>query len=212
MKTVYIFVNGIRTFPGSSKNWNGRAVTATHNKFADRLDTVVAEKVEYFTPALTRGFLQKHRARKLIKVLNYYDGWRTVVVAHSNGADVVLDALRMGEHRLQRLHLISPAVTWDCKKNGLGALYKDTGTILDTFPTDGRLREPPCLWIAGKDKALKFGGSFLGRMLGYGALGLKGPKPGTLPHRSGYVEPNFGHSEWFDQTNFDKTMNRIWTS
>lgn len=203
-KTVYLFVNGIKTRPGASKNWTGRAVTATHEQFQADPWAPAAEKVEYHTLAITRAMYQKHRARKLIKVLDHYDPfhWHRVIVAHSNGADVALDALRMApQHRIQRIHLISPAVTWDCDKNGLGS-----------FLRTGQLSQPPALWIAGKDKALRFGGSWVGRMLGYGALGLKGPKPGTLPCRSGYCEPNFGHSEWFDDKNFENTMHRIWTT
>ena len=201
MKTVYIFVNGIKTFPGQSKNWNGRAVTATHARFGGK-SCVVAEKVEYYTTALTRSLLQKHRAEKLVKVCSFYRDWNRVLVGHSNGADVILDALHMDHTiRVSRLHLISPAVDWDCHKNGLNGFYRD-----------GQITYPPSIWVAGKDKALRLGGSFFGKLLGYGALGLKGPKPGTLLAQAGYCEPNFGHSDWFNDENFNKTMERIWTS
>jgi hypothetical protein len=210
---VYNFVNGIRTFPGDSDNWNGKAVTATLTRGPA---CAKAEKVEYYTLAVTRGMLQKHRAEKLNKVLNRYlfhwgslAGNRIHLVAHSNGADVVLDALkaeqaiyRSIEHPF-KVDLISPAVSSDCNKNGITDLMK-TGVI-------GDLR----IWIAGKDRALRLGGSAIGRLFGYGTLGLDGPKPGTLQGAPAGVrtihEMSFGHSDWFTDDQFDKTMDRIWT-
>ena len=56
---VTIYVNGILTFPGSSNNWNGRAVTWTHLNRDAR-----AEKVEYFCGPIDRAFGQKERAQK----------------------------------------------------------------------------------------------------------------------------------------------------
>ena len=63
-KRVYIFVNGIRTRPGASENWTGRAVTWSHTH-----SDVFAEKIEYFTLAITRPFGQKKRFLNEIRTL-----------------------------------------------------------------------------------------------------------------------------------------------
>lgn len=201
-KTVFIFVNGIRTFPGDSDNWNGKAVTATLSRGPD---CVAAEKVEYYTLAITRGMLQAHRAAKLRKVLSRYpdDSFCRVLVGHSNGCDVIVDALNasMRAEPVDELLLISPAIGWDCEKTGLSALLRA-----------GIIRNPLHLWIGGKDRALRLGGSFLGGLFGYGALGLRGPKPGSLSPESAIIrtEPEFGHSTWFEDAHIDDTFDRIW--
>lgn len=200
-RKVYLYVNGIRTRPGDSKNWNGRATTFTQVNTQH-----AAEKIEYYTPALLRPFNQRRRARKLIKVVSYYGEFDKVLVAHSNGADVVLDALRMQPFVVEHLHLISPAVSSDCEKNGLNRLLR-TGLV-----------KRVTLWMAGQDRALKWASLSAARhLLGYGALGLKGPK-NLAPLEGGRMvikgEPNFGHSEWFAQeggenSNFYKTMREV---
>jgi hypothetical protein len=200
MSKVFLFVNGIRTFPGSSKNWNGRAVTATHNRFCETTER--AEKVEYFTLAVSRPFGQGYRADKLLKVARYYSqpgrNWDKVIVAHSNGADVVLDAMRKSPFKVEAMHIISGAVDRNCKKNGLAELCA-SGRIGHLY-----------VWVAKKDSVLGLGGSLFGRLFGYGDLGLNGPV--NLP-RNTYTlieQADFGHSDWFTSQNFIKTLEIVW--
>jgi hypothetical protein len=48
-------------------------------------------------------------------------------------------------------------------------------------------------------------------MLGFGSLGLTGPKEGTLLDYNIIRNRKFTHSEWFSPENFNNTMKEIWT-
>lgn len=200
MRNVIFFVNGVRTWPGRVDNWTGRATThvLSHPEYG-----AVAEKVEYFTFAMTRSLLQGRRAGKMIKCMSHFppDKWDRHVVAHSNGADVAIDAIQRSGEKIKTLLLFSPAIDWDCLKNGLHDIY-----------SSGLVLYAPHLFIAGKDLPLKWAGTFFGKMLGYGYLGLKGPKPGTFGYSGGMpitYEADYGHSDWFNSKNFDATMRDI---
>ena len=139
-------------------------------------------------------------------------GGRVRIVAHSNGANIVLDALRdKGWPPVEHIHLISPA----CERD-LSYLAPRLGNEI------GRLT----IWMGGKDMPLRLGDAFggsskkwvrnlwPGRWLGYGGLGYHGPEGFTAAHfDSGLVqiveEPGFGHSTWFKNGQFDRTMQRI---
>lgn len=196
MTRAYYFVNGILTMPGQSKNWTGKAVTGIHTRLRDQ--PTKAEKVEYYTGPITRMFWNKARATRLLKVNRYYEGFEKVVVAHSNGADVVLDAMRLAPFKIHTLLLISPAVTDDCS---------DVGNRLNTLLKTGIIEEFH-LWIGKKDLPLRMAKLGVGRLLGYGALGLDGPK-NLDQNPQGRVEPEFGHSTWFDKDHLEDTLDRI---
>lgn len=185
-------MGGILTFPGGSRNWTGRAVTATHIHTPFK-----AEKVEYFITALTRGIAQRYRAEKLAKVLHFYQGWERVIVAHSNGADVVLNALAFYSTRIRHLHLVSPDVTSDCDENGLAALLADQAV------------EQATIYVAGRDWPLWLAGLAPTRWLGSGSLGVRYPK-GLQRNFLVRREDAFGHSTWWDDEHFDETMRHIW--
>jgi len=190
-KTVYILVNGILTFPGESDNWNGKGVTWIHLNTPHK-----AEKIEYFVGPISRVLGQKERSRKLIKTLTYYQGWDIVLVGHSNGCDVILDALaEMGCPRIEALHLISAACEADFDKNGLNFSV--------CFGWVGLVR----VYVAGKDWALKLADTVTGKVLGYGSLGKSGPvNLGKATPVETVTEPEFGHSDWFHDDHFAETM------
>lgn len=190
-KIVYLFVNGIMTFPGSGKNWTGKAVTWNHVELG-----IISEKIEYFSGALfSRSIGQKARAKKLIKTLMYYiiAEFDIVLVGHSNGCDVILDALKeMSWPKIKEVHLISGACEADFDKNELNLSGKQIGLIR--------------VYVAGKDKALKMAATFLGRLLGYGSLGKTGTINSNHDNVETIVEPEFGHSDWFAGRSFNETM------
>lgn len=188
--SIRIFVNGINTFPGDSRNWTGRAVTHCITR------GILAEKFEYLSgPGLTRSAFQRHRAAALARMLSYYEGWTLHLIGHSNGADVILDALAMrGQPPVESLHLFSPACDEDSEKSGLNHV-KSQHTYI---------------YIAEKDWALRLGGTAVGRFFGFGRLGLDGPQNYTSS--SPFLitrEPNYGHDTWFDSVAWSKTMDRI---
>lgn len=196
MNTIYIYVNGIMNFPGGSKNWNGRAVTWTHINTEAK-----AEKIEYFCGPVGRAFGQKERAEKLAATLSFYKGWKIILIGHSNGTDVILKALAQLEWpRVEALHLVSAACEADFYKNGLNeAMMK--GLV-------GRVY----VYLGGKDMALKAAHSIFGRLLGYGTLGLTGPKNVSAMVKAAVTVTTwgeYGHSDCFDDKNFDGTMRVI---
>lgn len=186
-RTVFIFVNGILTMPGASDNWNGKAVTWTHLHTPFR-----AEKVEYLVRPIGRILGQRKRAEKLAKTLTFYAGWSIVLVGHSNGCDVILDALAsLDWPRIEELHLVSAACEADFNENGLNKYPAAIGRV--------------CVYVAGKDWALTLAKSQLGRLLGYGALGKTGP---VNARRAPEVitRPEFGHGDWFTPTHLNDSM------
>jgi pimeloyl-ACP methyl ester carboxylesterase len=192
-RRVYIFVNGIMCRPGDANGWNGRAVTWLHLNSGDR-----AEKLEYFCSPIGRAFFQKNRAEKLAQLIERYAGWEIVLVGHSNGTDLILEALALMDWpRIEAVHLVSGACEEDFALNGLNeALEKDR---------IGRL----FVWMSGRDSALHVAKCRLGKFLGYGVLGLVGPKNVSLAamqklaiHRW----PALDHSDCFKPYNFDTTM------
>lgn len=193
MNTVTIFVPGILNLPGSN-NWVGKAVTHTH------VDTgQPAEKVEYFTSALLRPLGQTSRAKKLARVIGFYQGWNIDLVGHSNGTDVILDGLEIaGWPTVRHLHLIAAACKADFDKNGLNsALQRDRV-------------ESVSIYIGEKDLPLKLAGTLVGRLLGYGTLGRTGAKNNRFEDRVREVRfKEFGHSSFFTAENFGQTMDAI---
>lgn len=199
---IHIFVNGILTMPGAVGNWNAHAVThciCYHN--------IYAEALEYMAlPSITRWLFQGMRANKLRKKLQRYihQGWDLVLVGHSNGCAVILDALRLLDWPIVReLHFFAPACSEDCRTNGINhALRND---LL------GKLH----VYVGLKDWALWCADNILGRMLGYGVMGRRGPQfvDDTIPNVSHrvitHVRDDFGHSDWFSEDAFSRTMHMV---
>ena len=197
---VFIFVNGVLTWPGKADNWNGKAVTHVMSTTPHK-----AEKMEYLSGLFfSRSLFQRSRARHLRKVLSFWHGpnRELILVGHSNGCDVILDALDMsGWPKIHHIHFISAACSADFKENGLNAALKrgSVGGVTN--------------WIAGKDWALKFTKTFTARFLfGYGTLGRTGPENVDVRVADrvlAVTEPDFGHSTWFSEKHFRATMDRI---
>lgn len=199
-REIYILVNGILTWPGLSKNWNRRGVTAIHLATGGRAH---AESLEYLSGVLTRPLLQRSRAAKLDRKVDWYltQDWKITVAAHSNGADVACDAFRLFQMRgVHRLVLYSPACEPDFERNGLNAALRH-----------GRLGEVE-IYRAGEDRALWLADTLPGRALGFGALGRRGPVnvDDAVAHRvSTTVEPEFHHGEWFHPEVFHETIHSL---
>lgn len=196
---VFLFICGIKTVPAETDNWTGRSTTWVH-KFAHENNKLWwAEKIEYYSSALFRPFHHQKRVDKLRSTLDYYRNRNIYITAHSNGASVVLDALKQENWpQIQQLDLISPASKTDMAYIG---------------PRLGREVKKLRIWIAKQDKALKLAKSPIGKLLGYGSLGLDGIKGIPEDIKNKYIEEiiqeNYEHSDWFKDENFDKTMQII---
>lgn len=115
------------------------------------------------------------------------------VAAHSNGTNIVLQALAMRPEAVaDELHLIASAADRDCNQNHLN-LITQRGQV-------GKV----VLYVSADDEVLGL------PKLGYGDLGKAGPTnlctqlAGILTR----VDQNCGHSDWIT-TNFESTMQRI---
>lgn len=198
--TVYVLINGINTRPGKAKGWQGRGVRWLIR--ALKFGTMV----EYWSgPLLSRVLGQRQRARELADVIAEFlaAGWAVVLVAHSNGADVVRDALELlGWPKIEAIHLFSAAISPDLKEEGFEKALA-SGQI-------GRMR----IYVAGSDEVLELAGMF-GRWLDYGTLGRTGPdwdkvSPEARARIDVVERPTFGHSSWWEAgENFEWSMQQI---
>jgi pimeloyl-ACP methyl ester carboxylesterase len=212
MKRVFIFVNGILSWPSDADGWTDRAVTWTNI----RTETAVGEKYEYICGPLTRRLKQQRRAEGLAKMCRYYadcvgqdphhthkQKWQINLVGHSNGCDIILRTLALlPEHlKIESVHLIAAACEADFDTNGLNRML-----------WNNRLHWVE-IYTGGQDYALKFAkltSALLNPFgLGYGSLGLTGP--GNVNHHRVVTnhEPFFGHSSWFEPVQFPTTLTHI---
>lgn len=198
-KSVIIFVNGILTFPGDTRDWNYRAVVWAHLK-----TELHAQAVEYFCGPIGRAFGQRKRAAKIVELLQAYADWDIILVGHSNGCAVILKALAstLVYPHIKAIHLVSGACEADFVRNGLNEAIED-----------GRVGFVG-VYCGGKDLALRLASRWLGRALGYGVLGLHGPRNVSPNARDSVGEltwPSFGHSDCWLPEHFDRTMKHFFS-
>ena len=195
---VFICVNGILTLPGDAEGWTDRAVTWLHTHFPT-LPTK-AEKFEYASGVLTRRLFQDKRAANLAGVVGKYlkEGFRVVLVGHSNGCDLIARVLAKVDRPVHSVHLFAAAADGEDFARALA--FGRVGTLH--------------LYGSRRDLALKLAGlsrSVLGWVgLGYGSLGREGPAF-AAKHDGGRVfdhsDHDFGHSDWWEPgENFERTM------
>lgn len=205
---LFIVVPGIWNVPGSYNSFAGKAVRWIH-RHAKRLqeihgaEVVVAEAREYFTPAWRRWLGHRARVHSLRRQMDFSRDWRKRIICHSNGGNVVLDALRESEWpEVEQLDIIS------------GACESDLGYL---GPRLGKEIKRMRVWIGERDKPLWWAGLgnklHIGRPLGFGTLGLDGIQ-GVMPGiKEQFTEeirrPDFGHSTWFQDEHFDATMEKL---
>jgi pimeloyl-ACP methyl ester carboxylesterase len=206
-KVVYIFVCGILTRRASSNNWTGKAVTHSIVK-----KNVFAEKIEYFVTPILRAFGQNRRIEKLRSTLNWYinNGFKVILICHSNGGDVALKALKKERWpRIEKVILFSPATN-----RNLGYLKNELGRNIGFLKILIGKKDLPLKTVNFLIKITNFlsFGLLKDWIIGYGTLGINGPI-GIPPEKDPYVLTlefdDYGHSDWFSDENFEKTMSEI---
>lgn len=147
-----------------------------------------AEKFEYSASALLRRWGQKERAENLFWMVSSYliNGWRVVLVGHSNGCDIIARVLSMGA-RVGTVHLFAPAAFEADFEKAIAAGAVKRVHIYGS-PNDGAL-----LFASRTEKVLRW------LHLGYGSMGLRGPAfaakfPGVVLDHS---IPGYDHDTWF---------------
>lgn len=197
--TQIILVNGILNSPESVEAWTDRA-----EQWIDKNTEFKSTKMEYRSGTLTRRFFQNTRVKNLQKICKAYLGDKIILVAHSNGADIVERMIKKGlVGRIHEIHLIAAASEHDFVKNGYNNALKSTRVgkiVVYTSPIDEALKK--ARW-----STRLFG--WLG--LGYGYLGLVGPlnvNPEVKDRVVVHNEP-MSHSQWFSKKFFERTMATI---
>jgi pimeloyl-ACP methyl ester carboxylesterase len=206
-KTIIFFVRGIAGNPDDFLEWEQRAADHVIIKYG-----IPARAISYHTDFWSVWMKRRWRAQRFAKVLRKYSirDYRIIIVAHSEGTVVALDAMRMaGWPRVENVHLICGACDSDFERNGLNRALR-IGSIAKVT-----------VYTAGRDWAMRFENLLLGRLL-FGIserswpLGLVGPRNVSnflLPCRVVEVcDPPwkyYGHSECFEKDNFECTMKQI---
>jgi hypothetical protein len=162
-----------------------------------------ATRMEYACGVLTRRFHQNSRVDNLETICKKYANDKICLVGHSNGCDIILRLIQRRNMFFDHVHLIAGACENDFNKNALN----------ETLALN-LVRRLSVYW-SKNDKALKKARisstllSWIG--LGYGFLGLTGPKNlyPELSIRVTSIEKKWGHSDWFREKNFEETMHLI---
>ena len=116
-KTLYFFVRGIAGHPSDALEWEWRAADLINQQTPHK-----ARTVSYATEFWSVWMRRKWRAKRFARVLRSYSvlDWRIVLVGHSEGSVLILDALRLaGWPRVEQLHLICGACDNDFERNGI---------------------------------------------------------------------------------------------
>lgn len=198
---VYIYINGIMCRPGNSRGWTDKATTWTIRNTSN-----CAEKFEYFSDIIRRSIWQNWWASELAFLISGYRDRDVILVGHSNGCDLIVRALHKlkgSGQNIKAIHMFSPACEASLQVNGL-----------NWFLANGRVEEVTT-YIAGWDRAMWW--AWFSRVLrpismGYGLMGLHGPtdiSPEAFNKVRIVREEAFGHSDWFADWSFVKTMELI---
>lgn len=196
-RRLYILLPGIRTDPADWRNWAPRMATEINL----RCPHAKAEEFRYFACAITPKGKQDERARYVVDLaLRFFSrGYSVVVVAHSNGANIAVQAAQIAPAIFEAFHLFAPACPADFEKNGLNRALGTAGIVGHCTIYTGT-RDWVLQWMARA-----------GAVLGYGDLGFVGPKrvDWWVQDRVTVVPSGHGHGDWFEGANFESTFLRI---
>lgn len=209
---ILVAVPGILAHPGWAFGWTDQIVSW----FQQPPRLWRAEKFEYFARPLTRWIGQGKRARNLAQLLYSHRHSTIHLVCHSNGGDVVCQALRIlrdheqfdphyTEVRIGTIQFIASAASPDFEANGLNfALI--TGMV-----------QRVAIYQGGKDEVLNKlarASRWLGRVvgLGYGTMGYDEPRHvhESVRERVAVIrEREFAHGTWFKPGLIQTTFERL---
>lgn len=192
----YIVVNGILTHPSDTQAWTDRA----ERWYQDR--NIICTRYEYFSGALTRFWGQGRRVNQIKDLLLEIEK-PIVYIGHSNGCELFTRLIKSTKIEFEAVHLLAAATESDFEDNGYNEAFKEC-RINKLY-----------LYCSEMDHTLKKGNQMTGWMkflgLGYGALGLYGPKNMSAKAALNTVvdwQNEYRHSDWFKPWIFSETMQK----
>lgn len=195
----YLFIRGIRGKPNEVGDFAGNAETYVDNNFPN----YKANTIPYSAGALTRRITQESNVSKVRTILFGVSDCGVYLCGHSNGCDLIERYIRTSTKRIEALHLIAGASEEDFRKNGFNNALSSNKV--------GKIY----VYWSRNDKALQFASKtrpFLSWMgLGYGSLGLVGPRyvSPAVKERVISEEWDCDHNEYFNAKNFPKIMQDV---
>lgn len=198
-KPYYVFIPGIFGDPENPEEWTDRAETYVELN----CEGCSATTLPYKSDAIFRRMGQEERVNNLEKVLTRIESRKLILVAHSNGGDIVERIVKRKLFDFEEIHLIGSAGEGDFTKNGFNEALKES-----------HVKKIFVYW-SKKDKALqkaKWSSYFLSWIgLGYGYLGLTGPKKvnKNVRYKVKSIQYHIDHSEYFSKAEFPILMHKI---
>lgn len=188
----YILLPGIRTNPKDWSNWSVRMASDINLKTDSK-----AEEFRYLALALTPKSRQDERARYVAGLAHraFEAGYTPVLVGHSNGCEVIRQALPHLGCVVGEVHLIAGATDADWKRGGWSTAIQE-GKVGKVY-----------VYTGSRDMVLRYVAA-AGAFLGYGRLGFTGPQnvsPG-LASRVVTTISDHDHCSWFHAENYPKTF------
>lgn len=191
----YILLPGIRTDPKDWGNWSVRMASDIN-----MLTEAKAEEFRYMALAVTPKGRQLERAEYVARLAErvWRRGYRPVLVGHSNGCEVIRQALPMAACIIEAAHLIAGAAEADWLRGGWAAAM-----------WEGKVGEVFC-YTGSRDWVLRYVAA-AGGWLGYGRLGYTGPEnvPAELRHRVVVTPSDHDHCGWFEGDAYARTLRLV---
>jgi len=200
---AYILLPGIKTQTDDNNNWApamASAINITH-------DCAKADEFRYHASAIFHRWGMQERVGYVIDLAYRYwsAGYKPILVAHSDGCEIVRQVIIAGPSIIRAAHLIAGACEADFAKNGLNDALRI-----------GKVAEIYC-YVSKGDKVIdgvarnsvRFF-SWLG--IAYGTLGFDGPE-NVAPDQAGKVHlierRSLKHGDWFVGAHWQTTFNSI---
>jgi hypothetical protein len=188
----YILLPGIRTNPKDWSNWSVKMASDINLKTDSK-----AEEFRYLALAITPKSRQDERARYVASLAHraFEQGYTPVLVGHSNGCEVIRQALSHLGCVVSEVHLIAGATDEDFERGGWNQALRDgkVGTIH--------------VYTGARDCVLRTIAK-IGSFLGYGRLGYTGPKnvDSSVYSKLRTIPSNHDHNSWFSEKCYDGTF------
>jgi hypothetical protein len=192
-RRVFRLVNGIRHSLADRSTWVQRGL----NRFA--AVRLIARSFEFHTLGVARFWGQGERFTMLAREIDENEQEVEIIVAHSYGTTVAIEAVRLCGYNVDALWLVQGACQSDFEKNGLNTMLKAD-----------KIGDVHVLW-SDADTVLKWARWTTG-LLKFGWLGLTGPV-NIAPEVESRVHSHFcrgyGHNTILDTTNLPSFLDWV---